>query len=100
MSTFLTAFLVIFTITLVFVGIGFYLMSKLVGGFGNLKALYRLFSGKGRQNTKQRTSHSASGRSSRTRHTQEQPSGGGGQASGKMFSDSEGTYVDFEEVKE
>ena len=101
MEAFLTAILVIFIITVGLIAIGLYLISKLVGGFSNLKSIYRLFSGGERGTTKQRTTRasSSSERSSRTYNNKEEHKKQS-QTSGKMFDDNEGTYVDFEEVKE
>lgn len=103
MSAFLTAlFIILFTI-LVFVLIGLYLLSKMVGGFGNLKAIYRLFSGKG---TRRPNHHSAKSSSSRgsSRHASASQGNATRQQSdssdGKVFGENEGTYVEFEEVKE
>ena len=99
MSTFLTALFTILFFALVFILIGLYLMSRLVGGFGNLKALYRLFSGKGRKNTRQ-SSAKSSGKSSRTYNHKGQATGSDAQTKDKVFGQNEGTYVEFEEVKE
>ena len=85
---------------LAFIIIGLYLFSRVVGGFGNLRALYRLFTGKGRQGTRQSTAKSSSsGKSSRTYNNKEKTTKKSAQTPGKMFGQNEGTYVDFEEVK-
>lgn len=100
MSTFLTALFSIFVIVLVLMLIGLYLMSKMVGGFGNLRALYRLFTGRGRQGARQQSAKSSSsGKSSRTYNNKSTPHESKAQADGKMFGQNEGTYVEFEEVK-
>lgn len=100
MSAFLTALFTIVFIALVFIGIGIYLMSRLVGGFGNLRAIYRLFTGKGKQTHRKRTAKtSSSGKSSRTYNNNSTTSGSDAQGDTKVFGDNEGTYVDFEEVK-
>lgn len=100
MSAFLTALFTILFMALVFIGIGFYLMSRLVGGFGNLRAIYRLFSGKGKSNAHKRTAKtSSSNRSSHTYNNNSKTSGSSSLSEGKVFGDNEGTYVDFEEVK-
>ena len=100
MSAFLTALFSIILIALLFILVGLYLMSKLVGGFGNLKALYRLFTGKGRQGPRQYSAKSSSsGKSSSTDH-QTKTTGNDAHADGKVFGQNEGTYVEFEEVKE
>ena len=104
MSAFISALVTIVVIALVFIGIGILLMSRMVGGFGNLRALYRLFRGFGRpanQKTHQRSAKTSSSRQSshsrqgaRSENTQTSA-----QSDGKMFGQNEGTYVDFEEVK-
>lgn len=99
MSTFLTALFTILFFLLAFILIGLYLMSRLVGGFGNLKALYRLFTGKGKGNTRQRSAKS-SGKSSRSYNNKSKKTESKAQTDGKMFGQNEGTYVEFEEVKE
>ena len=100
MDVLITVLLFIVIPALVFIGLGLYLMSKLVGGFGNLRALYRLFTGKGMQGARQGSAKtSASGKSSRTYNNKEKTTKRTAQTSGKMFEQNEGTYVDFEEVK-
>ena len=67
MSAFLTALLITLFFVLAFIAIGLYLMSKLVGGFGNLRAIYRLFTGKGAKNAQNGSAKSSSsGKSSHT----------------------------------
>jgi len=101
METFFTALLVFLFIVFGIVFIGFYLMSKMVGGFGNLKAIYRLFTGRGMADARPRTAKSSSsGSSSYTYNNKGQASGGDTRREGKMFGQHEGTYVDFEEVKD
>ena len=102
MEAFLTAILVIFFIIFGLVAIGIYLMSKMLGGFGNLRAIYRLFSGRGQSTAQQRTAHSSSssGHSSRTYTNKEKTTKNSAQTPEKMFEQNEGTYVDFEEVRE
>lgn len=100
MSAFLTALFIIILFVLAFIAIGLYLISKLVGGFGNLRAIYRLFSGKGARNTQGSSAKSSSsGKSSRTYNKKEKATKNTAQTSGKMFEQNEGTYVEFEEVK-
>jgi len=101
MSTFLTALFIITFLLITFVLIGLFLMSKLVGGFGNLRAIYRLFTGKGQEHTHKRTAKtSSSGKSSRAHHHQSKAHTSQAPTDGKMFGQNEGTYVEFEEVKE
>lgn len=92
-------FLVLFII-LGLVALGFVLIGRLVGGLRNLRTLFRVFSGgKGQDAQRSSAKSSSSGHSSRT-YYQENPSGKKkAQASGKMFGQNEGTYVEFEEVE-
>ena len=100
MSAFLTALFTILFIAFIFILLGLYLVSRLVGGFGNLRAIYRLFSGKGAKNAQGRSAKSSSsGKSSRTYTNKEKATKKSAQSSGKMFEQNEGTYVEFEEVK-
>ena len=55
MSAFLTALFIIVFFVLAIILLGLYLMSKMVGGFGNLRAIYRLFTGKGKQGARQQS---------------------------------------------
>lgn len=101
MDVLITFLLFIVIPALVFIGIGLYLISRLVGGFGNLRALYRLFSGK-HTNTARGGSakSSASGKSSRTYNNKNgQTHTKNAQTDNKVFGQNEGTYVEFEEVK-
>lgn len=101
MEAFFTALFIVVFFALVFIFIGFFLISRLVGGLGNLKALYRLFTGHGKQNVRQGSAKSSSsGGSSHTYNNKGKASGGDAQKDGKMFGQNEGTYVEFEEVKE
>ena len=101
MSTFLTALFTVLFFVLVFILIGLYLMSKMVGGFSNLKSIYRLFSGKGTRRPNNHSAKTSSSRgSSRTASSQGKAAQQGGSSDGKMFGQNEGTYVEFEEVKE
>ena len=100
MSAFLTALFTILFIVFVFVLLGLYLMSRLVGGFGNLRAIYRLFSGKGASKAQGSSAKSSSSNnSSRTYTNKEKTTKNSAQTPGKMFEQNEGTYVEFEEVK-
>ncbi len=100
MSTFLTALFTVLIFVLVFILIGLFLMSRLVGGFGNLRAIYRLFTGKGRQGARQQSAKSSSSRrASHASAAQGRSAQQKGSSGGKMFGENEGTYVDFEEVK-
>ena len=77
-------------------------MSRMVGGFSNLRTIYRLFTG--RNASKAHTDSaksSASSASSRTYNKKKRPgvSQSGTAKDGKMFAQDEGTYVEFEEVK-
>ena len=100
MSAFLTALLITLFFVLAFIAIGLYLMSKLVGGFGNLRAIYRLFTGKGAKNAQTGSAKSSSsGKSSHTYNNKGKATKNAAQTSGKMFEQNEGTYVEFEELK-
>ena len=101
MDVLITILLFIVIPALVFIGIGLYLISRLVGGFGNLRALYRLFSGK-HTNTARGGSakSSASGKSSRTYNNKNQTRTKNAQTDDKVFGHNEGTYVEFEEVND
>ena len=103
MSAFLTALFTIIFIIFVLVLIGLYLLSKMVGGFSNLKAIYRLFSGKGTRRPNNHSAKSSSSRGSSRRASASQgkaDSQQGATSDGKVFGENEGTYVEFEEVKE
>ncbi len=97
-------FLVLFVIVgAVFVGV--YLLSKLMGGFSNLKHLFYQLTGWGCKDNARRTSakkSASSRRSSRTSSTSQSTSSAqdSNSSSGKVFGQNEGTYVDFEEVKD
>ena len=98
MRTFLL-FIVIPALVLIIIGL--YLLSRLVGGLGNLRAIYRLFSGKGVNNTQRSSAKSSSsGKSSRTYTNKGKTTKNTAQTPGKMFEQNEGTYVEFEEVTE
>ena len=100
MDVLITVLLFIVIPALVFIGIGLYLISRLVGGFGNLRALYRLFSGKGANTARGNSAKSsASGKSSRTYNKKSQSHTKNAQTDSKVFGQNEGTYVEFEEVK-
>ena len=101
MSAFLTALFIIVFFLLAFILVGLYLMSKMVGGFDNLRAIYRLFTGKGKQHARRTSAKSSSsGSSTHTYNKKGKADDGAAQKDGKMFGQNEGTYVEFEEVKE
>ncbi len=101
MDVLITILLFIVIPALVLIIIGLYLLSRLVGGLGNLRAIYRLFSGKGVNNTQRSSAKSSSsGRSSRTYNNHSKTDTKNAQTSGKMFGQNEGTYVEFEEVND
>lgn len=100
MSAFLTALLIVLFFVLAFILIGLYLMSRVVGGFGNLRAIYRFFTGKGASKAQGSSAKSSSSNnSSRTYTNKEKTQKKSAQTPGKMFEQNEGTYVEFEEVK-
>lgn len=99
---FLLSLLFIFLIiVLSILGIGFYLLSKLFGGAENAWNMIRKFIG-----WKRGASASASRGSSENSNGGFQSGSSKNSSSerknnnGKMFDSSEGTYVDFEEVKQ
>lgn len=101
MSAFLTALFIIVFFVLAIILLGLYLMSKMVGGFGNLRAIYRLFTGKGKQGARQQSAKSSSsGKSSRTYNNKNQTRTKNAQTDDKVFGHNEGTYVEFEEVND
>ena len=100
MDVLITILLFIVIPALVLIILGLYLLSRLVGGFGNLRAIYRLFSGKGVNHTQRSSAKSSSSNnSSRTYTNKEKTTKKSAQTPGKMFEQNEGTYVEFEEVK-
>lgn len=85
---------------LLFVGIvflGLYLLSSLLGGFQNLRALFYKLTGWGPRpssaSTSEKSSRTSSQQSSSARETSDS-----GTSAEKKFGTNEGTYVDFEEV--
>lgn len=94
-------------VVLSIIGIGVYLLSKLVGGFGNLKRIVKgLFSfNKARKEAKKSKGDSSKAYSSNRGSSSSSSSSSGGSSSqktasgGKIFDSSEGEYVDFEEIK-
>ena len=97
MDVLITILLFIVIPAFVFILIGLYLISRLVGGFGNLRTLFRLLTGKGRQSRNQSSAtSSSSSKSSRTYNKTKTQS----HTDSRMFGQNEGTYVEFEEVKE
>ncbi|MCR5043778.1 MAG: DUF4834 family protein [Bacteroidaceae bacterium] len=101
MDVLITILLFIVIPALVLIIIGLYLLSRLVGGLGNLRAIYRLFSGKGVNNTQRSSAKSSSsGKSSRTYNNKNQTRTKNAQTDDKVFGHNEGTYVEFEEVND
>ncbi|MBQ9665793.1 MAG: DUF4834 family protein [Bacteroidaceae bacterium] len=97
MSVFVFAIFVVLFIIVGILSIGIYLLSLLLGGFANLKNLFYNLTGWGDSSgTQQRTAKSSASDNSSSRQKDTTKSGNTG---GKVFDDSEGTYVDFEEVK-
>lgn len=88
-------------IVLVVIGIGVYILSKFLGGFGNVKKLFMKLTGWGRKakvssDTKEGRTKSQSSNSSSSSSGSASSSSSTG---GKIFNSNEGTYVDFEEIK-
>lgn len=94
-------FLVIFVLFLVLIGIlsiGIYLLSALLGGFANLKALFYKLTGWGRGKTQQSNTQSSS-TSSASSSSAKKNASQNSSSDDKKFAQSEGTYIDFEEIK-
>lgn len=95
-------------VVLAIIGIGVYLLSKLVGGFGNLKRIVKgIFSfNKARKEAKKSKEKSSKAYSSNSGSSYSSSSASGSSSSqkagggGKIFDSSEGEYVDFEEIKD
>ncbi len=93
-------FVVLFAILAVLF-IGAYLLSKLLGGFSNLRRLFMQLTGWGRNEKAQgRRAKTSSGHDnfSQTANKAKKESREGA-ADAKMFDRNEGVYIDFEEVK-
>lgn len=93
-------------VVLAIIGIGVYLLSKLVGGFGNLKRIVQGFfsfnkaRNKARNEARNSQAYSSdSGTSSSSSGSSRSSSYSGAASGGKIFDSSEGEYVDFEEIK-
>ncbi|MBQ0021803.1 MAG: DUF4834 family protein [Prevotellaceae bacterium] len=102
MLEFLLSFiLIILVVLLVIVGIGIFVLCKLLGGFSNVKKLFRKLTGIGSKKKKTERVHASGNGSSGGSASKDGDSAaeGGASTGGKMFSKNEGTYVDFEEVK-
>ncbi len=93
-------FFVIFFVIIILIGL--LKLSRLMGGFGNVRSTF--FGGK--RHAYQSGSNASGSRGGYRQEASSASSGGnrtssgGGKPSGKMFSSSEGEYVDFEEIKE
>jgi hypothetical protein len=79
---------------------GAYLLSKLLGGFSNLKNLFSQLTGWGKENREKESAKTSSSRDnfSRTANKTKKEDGNQGPET-KVFGQNEGTYIDFEEVK-
>lgn len=104
MGIFLYGFLMLFFIIFFIFLLGMYLLSTLLGGLGNVWNLLRKLTGWGTDSrthtAKSSSSAHASSRSSDAGTSRRTPPPGNHHRGEKMFGDNEGTYVDFEEVKE
>ena len=99
----LTIIAIVLLIVLAVIGIGVYILSKLLGGFGNVRKLFMKLSGWGNKarvssdtkegRTKKQSSNSSSFGSAGSSGSSSSSNGG------KIFNSNEGTYVDFEEIK-
>ena len=98
------AFIIIFFVIL---GIGAYLLSRILGGFDNLVRLVRRMLGLGSKSQQSSSSsgaqssrHSQGGRQTRATESDDTSSSDNvSHTNTKIFGANEGTYIDFEEVK-
>ncbi|NLV51651.1 MAG: DUF4834 family protein [Bacteroidales bacterium] len=98
MTEFFSFLFITFLFVLALIATGLYLLSKMVGGFSNLKSIYRAFKGKNNSNAnprgQQNQSTSSNSSSAQSSHSNEDST-----TDRKVFGRNEGTYVDFEDVK-
>lgn len=98
------AFIIIFFVIL---GIGAYLLSRILGGFDNLVRLVKRMLGVGSKSQQssstystQSSGHSQGGRQERASDSDSSSSSDNvSHTNTKIFGANEGTYIDFEEVK-
>lgn len=100
MGVILSIFMFLAFIAIFLLAFGLALVSRLLGGVGNLLKLFGFGKSDTQNSNRQYSSnnqHTANSRSSanRSSHTKT----GNGKSPGKIFGNDEGTYVDFEEIK-
>lgn len=106
MGFILSLFFAFIIIIFVILGIGAYLLSRILGGFDNLVRLVRRMLGlgsKGQQSSStsgsQSSRHTQGGRGTRTSDSDSTSSSDNvSHTNTKIFGANEGTYVDFEEI--
>ena len=107
MGFILSLFFAFIIIIFVILGIGAYLLSRILGGFDNLVRLVRRMLGlgsKGQQSSSssgaQSSRHSQGGRQTRATESDDTSSSDNvSHTNTKIFGANEGMYIDFEEVK-
>ena len=107
MGFILSLFFAFIIIIFVILGIGAYLLSRILGGFDNLVRLVRRMLGLGRKSQQssstsgsQSSRHTQGGRETRTSDSDSTYSSDNvSHTNTKIFGANEGTYIDFEEVK-
>ncbi len=101
MSIILPILFLILFIMMGLVALGLTLLSRLVGGLRNLRTLFRMFTGGKAQGAWRGSAKSSSSdNSSRAYSNASSSDKRETQANDKMFGHNEGTYVEFEEVRE
>ena len=101
MSIILPILFLILFIIMGLVALGLTLLSRLVGGLRNLRTLFRMFTGGKAQGAWRGSAKtSSSDNSSRAYSNASSSYKKAAQATDKMFERNEGTYVEFEEVRE
>lgn len=100
----LTIIAIVLLIVLAVIGIGVYILSKLLGGFGNVRKIFMKLTGWGNKarvssDTKEGRTKKQSSNSSSSSSGSASSSSSASSTGGKIFNSNEGTYVDFEEIK-
>ena len=95
-SVILILLVFIFVVIIILLSIGTYILSALFGGFMNLKNFVWRIMGWNTGKKQTRADKTASG-ASRSSNTKANPQQSAPQS--KVFTQEEGTYIDFEEVK-
>lgn len=106
MGFILSLFFAFIIIIFVILGIGAYLLSRILGGFDNLVRLVRRMLGLGSKSQQSSSSsgaqssrHSQGGRQTRATESDDTSSSDNvSHTNTKIFGANEGTYVDFEEI--